>query len=138
MEAYGLRETEFIDMEIGFRINLYRGNNVVSEPNELKSEPNELENELNDPQNEPNKLTNELNDPKKEPEKTEKILKLPEVDIKNRLIEILKANPEITQLAMAEKMEVSKATIKRVLSQLQEAGIVHREGSRRKSKWIIS
>ena len=31
MKEYGLREPEFIDMEVAFRINLYRGQNVVIE-----------------------------------------------------------------------------------------------------------
>lgn len=29
MQEYGLRESEFIDMEVTFRINLYRGQNGV-------------------------------------------------------------------------------------------------------------
>ena len=29
MKEYGLREPEFIDMEVAFRINLYRGQNVI-------------------------------------------------------------------------------------------------------------
>lgn len=29
MQEYGLREPEFIDMEVAFRINLYRGQNEV-------------------------------------------------------------------------------------------------------------
>ena len=31
MQEYGLREPEFIDMEVAFRINLYRGQNEVIE-----------------------------------------------------------------------------------------------------------
>ena len=31
MKEYGLREPEFIDMEVAFRINLYRGQNEVIE-----------------------------------------------------------------------------------------------------------
>ena len=33
MKEYGLREPEFIDMEVAFRINLYRGQNVVNDLN---------------------------------------------------------------------------------------------------------
>lgn len=33
MKEYGLREPEFIDMEIAFRINLYRGHNGISDLN---------------------------------------------------------------------------------------------------------
>ncbi len=30
MKAYGLREPEFIDMDVAFRINLYRGQNEIN------------------------------------------------------------------------------------------------------------
>ena len=33
MKEYGLREPEFIDMEVAFRLNLYRGHNGISDLN---------------------------------------------------------------------------------------------------------
>lgn len=46
MKEYGLREPEFIDMEVAFRINLYRGQNVV---NDLNRDLNDLNHDLVDP-----------------------------------------------------------------------------------------
>lgn len=46
MKEYGLREPEFIDMEVAFRINLYRGQNVV---NDLNRDLNDLNHDPVDP-----------------------------------------------------------------------------------------
>lgn len=109
MKEYGLREPEFIDMDVAFRINLYRGQNEVIEVNVPNSEPNDL--------NEPNR------DHKK--------------DLESRVSELLRQNPELTHKALAEALSVSAVTIKRTLSKMQHEGKVIREGSNRKGKWIL-
>ena len=52
MQEYGLREPEFIDMEVAFRINLYRGQNEVIEvknrDHDLNHGSNDLNRELDD------------------------------------------------------------------------------------------
>ena len=42
MQEYGLREPEFIDMDVAFRINLYRGQNEVIGVNAPNSDPVDL------------------------------------------------------------------------------------------------
>ena len=66
MQEYGLREPEFIDMEVALRINLYRGQKEIIEVNEPKNEINEPNNEVNEPKNEINEPNNEVNEPKNE------------------------------------------------------------------------
>ena len=44
MKEYGLREPEFIDMDVTFRIDLYRGQNEVNVP---KTDPVDLNNSEN-------------------------------------------------------------------------------------------
>lgn len=46
MQEYGLREPEFIDMEVAFRINLYRGQNEVIEVNKPNIDLNDLKVDL--------------------------------------------------------------------------------------------
>ena len=46
MQEYGLREPEFIDMEVAFRINLYRGQNEVVEVNKPNIDLNDLKVDL--------------------------------------------------------------------------------------------
>ena len=109
MKEYGLREPEFIDMDVAFRINLYRGQNGVIEVNVPNSDPNDL------------------NDPNRDHKK----------DLESRVSELLRQNPELTHKALAEALSVSAVTIKRTLSKMQHKGKVIREGSNRKGKWIL-
>ena len=109
MKEYGLREPEFIDMDVAFRINLYRGQNEVIEVNALDSDPNDLNDPDNDHKN----------------------------DLESRVSELLRQNPELTHKALAEALSVSAVTIKRTLSKMQHEGKVIREGSNRKGKWIL-
>ena len=68
MQEYGLREPEFIDMEVAFRINLYRGQNEVIE---VKNSNHDLD----DPNKNHNDLETRLSDLiRKNPELTHKAL----------------------------------------------------------------
>ena len=110
MREYGLREPEFIDMEVAFRINLYRDTKIS-----LK--------DTNEPNNDTNKPKNDTNDTK--------------TDLEIRLAELIRKNPEMPQREMKEALNVSIITIKRTLSKMQMEGKVIREGSKRKGKWIL-
>lgn len=68
MQEYGLREPEFIDMEVAFRINLYRGQNEAIEVKNPKHDLDDLNKEYKD-------------------------LK-PDLEI--RLSELIRKNPELT------------------------------------------
>ena len=71
MQEYGLREPEFIDMEVAFRINLYRGQNEVIEVKNRDHDLNHGSNDLNrEPDNlnhEPVDLDRDPNDPNHDP-----------------------------------------------------------------------
>ena len=110
MQEYGLREPEFIDMEVAFRINLYRGQNEVIE---VKNRDHDLD--------DPNKGHDDLKD-----------------DLETRLSELIRKNPELTHKALGEALAVSATTIKRTLTKMQHEGKVIREGSNRKGKWILT
>lgn len=105
-----MRESEFIDMEVAFRINLYRGQNEVIE---VKNSDCDLDDR--------NKGHNDLKD-----------------DLETRLSELIRKNPELTHKALGEALAVSAATIKRTLTKMQREGKVVREGSNRKGKWILT
>ena len=69
MQEYGLREPEFVDMEVAFRINLYRGQNEV---NELNNDLNNLNKIHNDHKNDLEIRLAELI--RKNPQLTHKVL----------------------------------------------------------------
>ena len=132
MQEYGLREPEFIDMEVAFRINLYRGQNEVIEvknrDHDLNDGSNDLNRELDDLNHEPVDLDRDSNDPNHDPKD----------DLEIQLSEMIYKNPELTQKELAKALAVSTATIKRMLTKMQHEGKVIREGSNRKGKWILT
>jgi predicted HTH transcriptional regulator len=54
-----------------------------------------------------------------------------------KVIDLIISNPTITQTKLAEELDVTTRTVKRILSKLQADGIVLREESNRNGKWII-
>ena len=53
------------------------------------------------------------------------------------IIGLIKDNDLITIQQMTQKIKVSEKTIKRELANLQEKGILTREGGRKEGKWVI-
>lgn len=68
MQEYGLREPEFIDMEVAFRINLYRGQNEVIKVKNQNCDLDNLNNDRNDLETRLSELI------RKNPELTHKVL----------------------------------------------------------------
>ena len=56
----------------------------------------------------------------------------------NLILNILKKTPDITQKNLSEKTNISLRTIKRIIQQLKEKGIIERVGSDRKGYWEIN
>ena len=56
---------------------------------------------------------------------------------RDRIIQAIAENSAITQVQLAARLGMSRSGIKYVMKQLQEEGILKREGSTKKGKWII-
>lgn len=54
-----------------------------------------------------------------------------------KVLIIIKDNPLITQTVLAKSSGISLGTIKRMLPQLQEKGVLVRVGNKRSGKWIV-
>jgi len=54
-----------------------------------------------------------------------------------KILNLIKENPSITQAELKEKLQVSIVTVKRLMADLQKRGLIERQGSSRKGKWII-
>ena len=54
-----------------------------------------------------------------------------------KVIELLIENPNITSAELAEKIGVTKRTIKRTFKSLQEKKMIERIGSKRDGNWIV-
>lgn len=84
----------------------------------------------NEPKNEPNEPKNEPNEPKSKLD-----IKLSENE--KLLLEFIKKDTTITQKELAEKMELSISTIKRILSNLKEKEVITYVGNKRSGHWIV-
>ena len=54
-----------------------------------------------------------------------------------KILNLIRENPSITQTELKEKLQVSIVTVKRLMADLQKRGLIERQGSSRKEKWII-
>lgn len=129
MREYGLRAPELLDMEIGFRINLYRDN---TEKNSELRETAQTIDPKTDHKTEAKLETDQKTDHKTGPK--------PETDQKRKreivLAEIVK-NPSVTQLQLEEITGLSRSGIRYIMRQLEAEGLLRRTGSKRKGRWIV-
>ena len=47
-------------------------------------------------------------------------------------------NPKMTQMEIADKLDLTRKQVQNVIKGLQEGGIIEREGSNRNGKWIVN
>lgn len=55
----------------------------------------------------------------------------------SNLLLLIDKFPTLTQKEYSERLDISLRTLKRIFSNLQKEGIIIREGSKRKGKWLI-
>ncbi len=114
VKSAGLPEPEFIGGDVDLRINIYRKENGVK--NGIDGVKNGVDGVKN--------VTKNISDTR-------------ETIQERSLLEIIAVNPEATQTYYAEQTGASKRTVSRLFASLQEKGMLKREGSKRKGKWII-
>ena len=138
---------EFMDMDVAFRVNLYRGQStsidLKPERNEVNYDHDDPEKDIPDPvqaQNDLKRLNGDLNcessDLKNQAMQDGSVGA--QRDFELQLIDVIRQNPSLTYKAYGEKLSVSQATIKRLVAKLKENGSIRREGSQRKGMWIIT
>lgn len=55
----------------------------------------------------------------------------------NRILAVIKNNPQITQVQIAEELNISKSQVKYYIGKLSKAHRLTREGTSQNGKWII-
>ena len=55
----------------------------------------------------------------------------------NRILAVIKNNPQITQVQIAEELNISKSQVKYYIGKLSKAHRLAREGTSQKGKWIV-
>lgn len=56
---------------------------------------------------------------------------------KRAIFDILAANPTITQTQLMEKMNLTRKQIQKDMKELQEEGVLVREGTNRNGRWVV-
>ena len=108
MREYDLLEPQFIDMDMEFRVNLYR-----------KNDDTWVDTPAGTNETETVKVRASLTDTQK------------------RVLELLADYPDYTQKKFAEEIGVSLTTIKRAVSALQKNGLLSRIGGDKYGKWKV-
>ena len=135
MEEYGLRKPEFIDMEIGFRVNLYRKQNLATNQETNQETSQEIHN-ANQEINKTNQETNqELIDIDHETEQKE----IPDRELSNsdKVCKAITENPSVTQKELQEITGLSRSGVRYILQQMRDAGRLERIGSTKNGKWVL-
>ena len=138
MHNYGLRDPEFIDMEIGFRVNLYR---AEVEASTEKNFPTEIPTESDNPTEIPTEVSTESDNPTEIPTEkdnpTEKDAPAG-IPTEQKILELIRENPSLTFNEIAIQIGVSKDVVRYAMQKLRKNGTVIREGSQKKGKWLIA
>ena len=116
MEDYDLREPEFIEMEISFRINLYHsqvGLNTNQDANQADRKTNQSTNQADQ--------VNQVMDSLGREER--------------QLVQLVVEKPEITQREMARQLGWSLGKVKYYITKLKKNHVLERAGSSQKGQW---
>lgn len=127
MKEYGLQEPEFIDMEIGFRVNLYRKQNVTTNQKTSQESFNTSQ--------ETNKTSQEINETSQEMNQDE----ISETELNNtdKIRNAIADNPSVTQKELQELTGLSRSGVRYILQQMRADGKLDRIGSTKNGKWIL-
>ena len=130
MKDYGLLEPEFVDMEIAFRINLYRSQDGLN-TNQVS---NQVAQKTNRNMNKPNQDTNQdANQANGELSQDEISLKKEEI----LLVRLIADEPKITQMEMAGQLGWSLGRVKHYITKLKKNHVLERVGSSQKGYWNV-
>ncbi|MFR8312311.1 MAG: winged helix-turn-helix transcriptional regulator [Ruminococcus sp.] len=78
-------------------------------------------------------LNEELKESQKEPKRSRK--KEPK---EKAILELLAKNPTMTQAQLMEQMELTRKQVQKDVKELQEEGMLKREGSNRNGRWVVN
>lgn len=56
----------------------------------------------------------------------------------SKLLELLSANGGLTQIELAERMQLSYGGVKKIISSLKKKGLLRREGSNKNGYWVVT
>lgn len=120
---YGVREPEFIDMGDAFRVNFYRSGTETG----IETKHTGTEN-----------TNTGIETIETGTEKTQMSFLNTLSETERKILEFIMEDSGITQKEIAQKVEMPKNGIKYTMDELKDRGILEREGTTKRVKWIIN
>ena len=87
----------------------------------------------NDPNNDPDVIQTDLDDVRSDVRTVESTIGKEESVILN----MMRSNPSVTAMLISQELKLSLRSIQRYMTSLREKGLIRREGSTKRGKWIV-
>lgn len=127
VEDAGLKKPAFSDGEIDVIVTIYRDDNSPSN-RAAKGNDDGTVQEADQEQVTTRETSQETDQENKTVQETSQ----------EKIILLIQKNPSITQTKLAEQLGLSRSGVRYIMDQLQQKGILKREGSTKKGKWILN
>ncbi len=115
---------------------------AMQKTTQAKQEPTQAtENTTQDPQDTTQLADRVLLESNSEKDQIKRLMlygiKMNEYMTKRNIVDLIRKEPEISQKQIAERLNLNLNTTKYYIRKLKESGIIEREGSPQKGKWIV-
>ena len=137
MKEYGLREPEFIDMEVAFRINLYRGQNEtngVEKGTEVSPNADKMQGSADKVQDCADKAPDNANKPPTNRRQTAD--KMPINEQEQTIYKYVLENNGITTVKAMKILDLKERRTRELLVKMVENGWLRKEGSSRSTIYV--
>ena len=130
MKEYGLREPEFQDLEIGFRINLYRN----TEDTVIRCAEENIQSGTQATQS----TTQTVHDTTQTARDTTQTTTQTKLSQEAKtILQIISQNPDMTQKEIAEKLGWKINRVKYHVNRMRQQNIIKRVGTSHKGHWEV-
>jgi predicted HTH transcriptional regulator len=145
-KEYGIKEPELLEVGDSFRVNIYRPSiipEIVSTPINQVSTPINLQSKPIDSKSTPFTQESTPINPKSTPftqESTPIKSKSTPIELnktQNMIIEMIRINSKVTQVEMAEKLDLTVWAVKKSIREMTESGVLEHVGTTRSGHWQI-
>ena len=135
MREYGLREPEFIDMEIGFRVNLYR----MTEDEHLVMQDTirDADQTIQDTIQDADQTIQDTTQGTDQAALKAKLSGEKLTDKEREILLLIKKQPHITQKEIALRLGWTIASTKYYTKKLKKQHVLERQGNNQKGQWKI-
>ena len=135
MREYGLREPEFIDMEIGFRVNLYR----MTEDEHLVMQDTirDTDQTIQDTIQDADQTIQDTTQGTDQAALKAKLSGEKLTDKEREILLLIKKQPHITQKEIALRLGWTIASTKYYTKKLKKQHVLERQGNNQKGQWKI-